>query len=90
MYPNGGVSTTNSNGLRMNISTAFNTFSTNILIIGSEGTNYINPTNFPSMSGTTCITITSTTTYYLNVSLSFSGDVRVSTTNAYFRALRIG
>ena len=90
VYPNGNVTTTGANGVRYNISTALNTFNGGTLLIGSEPVNYVNPASFPNMSGIACVTITSTTTYYLNVTISFTGDIRVSTTNLYFKATRMG
>ena len=88
-YPNGSVTTTNNYGVRFNISTVINTLGS-IFNVETDKNNYVNPVAFPIMAGTTCVTVTSTTTYYLNVIMSFSGDVRIATGGAFFRALRIG
>jgi len=91
IYPAGSVTTSNNLGVRMNISTAINTFVSGILNLSTEGTNYVSASNLPCFSGVTCLTITSTTTYYLNATIAFSaGDVRVTDTVAFFRATRIG
>ena len=90
VYPNGAVTTTNNLGVKYNISTIINTSGGSLLNVSSEGTNYVNPSAFPIFSGVTCLTITSTTTYYLNVTVTFSGDIRVGTGNSFFRAVRVG
>lgn len=90
VYPNGSVSTNNNYGVRYNISTSVGVAGGNILNVGSEGTNYVNPIAFPSFNGITCVTVASTTTYFLNVSVGFTGDVRVGTSLSFFRATRIG
>ena len=91
VYPVTTVTTSNISGVRYNVSTAINTFVAGILNVSTEGTNYSVVSALPTFNGTTCLTITTTTTYYLNVTITFnSGDVRLTDTCAFFRAVRIG
>ena len=90
IYPNGAVSTLDNFGVRTNMSTAINTGGGSLLQVTSEGTNYVNPVAFPKLNGTTCLTVTSTTTYYMNVTVQFSGDIRFAATGSFFKATRIG
>ena len=88
-YSDTGASTTGNVGVIYNISTTLDTYTSAILLVETEKVNYTNVNTFPRVSGTTVVNVTSTTTYYLNVTMTFTGIARISTVNAYFRALRI-
>ncbi len=88
-YPSTAVSTTNYQGIKYNISTTIDTFEFT-LISGTEGINYSGATTLPSLTGSKVLTITSTTTYYLNVTIAYTaGQVRTSGAILSFTATRI-
>ena len=88
-YPGTAVSTTNYQGIKYNISTTIDTFDFT-LISGTEGINYSGATTLPSLTGSKVLTITSTTTYYLNVTIAYTaGQVRTSNSILSFTATRI-
>ena len=93
VYPDGGsVSTSNYQGLRYNLSTTIDTFDF-IALSGSEGINYVNATVLPTIHGIIPLTISSTTTYYLNVSITYTGPGTIRSNNvniSKFKATRIG
>ena len=89
-YPDTSATVTNYGGIRFNLSTTIDTFDTTILLSGTEGINYSNATVLPTVNGITPLNITSTTTYYLNATITYtSGPVRTSNTLTVFKATRI-
>jgi hypothetical protein len=89
-YSDTVASTINNAGIFYNISTTTDTFTTAILSVETEKTNYTNVNSFPRVNGNVVVNVTSTTTYYLNVTMSFTGIARITTLNAFFKAIRIG
>ena len=90
-YPSIAVTTTNYQGIKYNLSTIINTFDFSILLSGTEGSNYSVATTLPSITGAMPLTITSTTTYYLNATITYTaGEVRTSGSLLSFKATRVG
>ena len=58
--------------------------------MGSEGTIYATGSGLPSLAGTSIVTVTSSTTFYLNITITFSsGSITVGGV-PHLTAIRVG
>lgn len=85
-----GLTTTNF-GFRYSISTTSGgAVSTDYLLIGTEGTNYTLTSTCPTLAGTAMVSITTATTFYLNLNLTYSAGSATLGTVTHWNAMRIG
>lgn len=82
--------TTDNVGVRYSINTVSAVLSTTYLLMGSEGVTYSAISTAPTLAGTAMVSITTTTTYYLNLQINLiSGSATVGTVTRW-NAMRIG
>ncbi len=81
--------TTDNLGFRYSLNTTSAVISTSYLLIGSEGVTYTAISTAPTLAGTAMVSITSSQTYYLNVTVNLiSGTITLGTVT-HWNAMRI-
>lgn len=85
-----GLTTSNNLGFRYSINITSGVLSNYLIIMGSEGTNYSTVNTSPSLSGSTSVSITSTTIYYLNLTVAFTAGTCTLGSVTRWSAIKIG
>jgi len=82
--------TTTNYGYRYSIDTSSASApSTTYLLIGTEGTNYTLINTAPTLAGTAMVSITTATTYYLNLNLTYSAGSATLGSVTHWNAMKI-
>lgn len=82
--------TTDNVGIRYSINTVTAVISTAYLLTGSEGVTYTSINTAPTLTGTAMVSITTTTTYYLNLTIGLLSGSATLGTVTHWNAMRIG